>query len=445
MRQRLFALALIAAALLPAAASAATAGSLIRASGAAVYYYAPDGKRYVFPNLKTYSTWYADFSSVVTVTDAELAALPIGGNVTYRPGVRMVKITSDPKVYAVSSGRTLRPIKDEATAVALYGANWASKVDDVPDAFFVNYIVGTEVASAAQFSPSVVTAAATSIAADRGLAVAGIDVTKLPLGDGKYAASAKKGFIYSCQTSFNGGGAFTTGPWISGSTWDLTKKYTVDGAVVWSNATWAITKSGTNRIITGNGLPLDHVTGTFPVSASDDAYQVDRNPNSIAAQSLSFTLPVTPTVAASPSCTGGEVGIATSGVVIYNGFDAGGRDAVAHEVQDSCDGHPQQAGQYHYHGPSDCHATGDSELFGYAFDGFGIFSNLEGGKSITNDDLDECHGHTHAISWEGATVSLYHYHLTKEFPYTVGCFRGAKAFTGPTSGGGGMLPPPPPR
>ena len=29
------------------------------------------------------------------------------------------------------------------------------------------------------------------------------------------------------------------------------------------------------------------------------------------------------------------------------------------------------------------------------------------------------------VDWDGAKVSLYHYHATYEFPYTLGCFKGA--------------------
>jgi len=128
-------------------ANAASAGDLIKASGAAVYYYAEDGKRYVFPNETTYMSWYSDFSGVVTITDSELAAISIGGNVTMRPGTKLVKITTDPKVYAVSSNGTLHWVETEALAITLYGADWASKVVDVPDAFFVNYTVGDSVST----------------------------------------------------------------------------------------------------------------------------------------------------------------------------------------------------------------------------------------------------------------------------------------------------------
>ena len=59
-----------------AASEAAVApGELVKASLAAVYYVGNDGKRYVFPNEKTYKTWWSDFSAVKTISDSELAAL----------------------------------------------------------------------------------------------------------------------------------------------------------------------------------------------------------------------------------------------------------------------------------------------------------------------------------------------------------------------------------
>lgn len=152
-----------------ATAATLVSGDLIKASGPAVYYYGADGKRYVFPNEKTYMTWYSDFSSVKTITDDELAAISIGGNATYKPGVKMVKITTDPKVYAVDQGGSLRWIESEAVASALYGSAWNKVIDDVPDAFFVNYTVGTSIAVASSFDKAAVSAAATSINQDKGL------------------------------------------------------------------------------------------------------------------------------------------------------------------------------------------------------------------------------------------------------------------------------------
>lgn len=151
----------------PAFAAVLSPGDLIKGPLDAVYYYSMTGKRYVFPNEKTYRTWYADFSSVKTITAAELAAIPLGENVTYRPGVKMVKITTDPKVYAVAKDGTLRWIKTESLAAALYGADWNKKIDDVSDAYFTNYTLGAAIENSGDYSPSAETAAATDIDTDK--------------------------------------------------------------------------------------------------------------------------------------------------------------------------------------------------------------------------------------------------------------------------------------
>jgi hypothetical protein len=162
---------LFAAAVTLGALHAATvaSGGLIKGSLPAVYYIGADGNRYVFPNDKTYFSWYADFSGVNTVTDAQLAAYPIGGNVTYRPGTRLVKIQSDPKVYAVDDHGVLRWVKSEAAAIAIWGSNWNKQVDDISDSFFVNYTVGADINSASDFSPAAAQAAASTINEDKQL------------------------------------------------------------------------------------------------------------------------------------------------------------------------------------------------------------------------------------------------------------------------------------
>ncbi len=113
-------------------------GELIKASGAAVYYY-HDGKRYVFPNEDVYYSWYENFDTVKTISDAGLAGVPIGGNVTFRPGTKLVKIVTDPKVYVILKDNKLRWLANEDVAKALYGEEWAKEVRDVSDAFFLNY------------------------------------------------------------------------------------------------------------------------------------------------------------------------------------------------------------------------------------------------------------------------------------------------------------------
>jgi len=120
---------------------------LIKASGPAVYYYATNGKRYVFPTEKTYKTWFQDYSDVNTISDDALSEIPLGGNVVYRAGTRLIKIVTDPKVYVVSPNGYLHWMTSEALAIKLYGADWADLVDDVPDAFFTNYKYGDDLDS----------------------------------------------------------------------------------------------------------------------------------------------------------------------------------------------------------------------------------------------------------------------------------------------------------
>ena len=163
---------------LPAApASAATlpmsqiqSGDLIRgASFPAVYYMGKDGFRYVFPNDKTYFTWYNDFASVKWISDADMTKIQIGGNVTYRPGKKMIKINSDPKTYAVGESGGLFWVTSEAIAISMYGTNWNKMIDDVPDGFFGNYKVAGDINAAADFIPADETAKADNINSDKGL------------------------------------------------------------------------------------------------------------------------------------------------------------------------------------------------------------------------------------------------------------------------------------
>lgn len=120
-------------------------GQIVKMEGLSTLYYVADGKRYVFSNEKTYNTWFNDFDGVLTLTPEQIYALPLAGNILYRPGIVLVKITTDPKVYAVSAKGTLRWVKTEAMAKKLYGDDWNKLIDDIPDSFFTNYNVGAAI------------------------------------------------------------------------------------------------------------------------------------------------------------------------------------------------------------------------------------------------------------------------------------------------------------
>jgi hypothetical protein len=260
-----------------------------------------------------------------------------------------------------------------------------------------------------------------------------VDTTTLPLGDKVTSTAPTVGKVWSCTTNFTGedgrggGGAGTDGPWIDNArkTWDKQAKPTVSGAVTWPSV-FQVTATGSGTTLTGNGLPSTP-TGVFPVQPTDPAYAYDRNPNSIKAVAIQASLP-TPAVAPSASCVGGMIGYSVLGVPIFSAFDAEGRDAPAHEVEDACDGHPQKDGRYHFHALSRCYTApswADPGLFGYALDGFGIYVE----RDVTGDlpatsTLDACHGRTSTVTWHGQQVSMYHYVATEDFPYLVGCFRG---------------------
>lgn len=256
----------------------------------------------------------------------------------------------------------------------------------------------------------------------------------LPLGDGLVASSAKQGYVYSCQTRFspNAPGAQSSGAWLdeASGTWDPELKPTVDGSVSWPSQITISLEDG-ERLVRANGLP-EHPTGNYPVGRTDDAYQYDRNPNTISEQQVVLRLDAMPVVADAPSCLpGGMIGFALSGAALYNALDARGDDAPAHEIQDGCNGHPERQGEYHYHNYSDCFEDtrsgpqGHSDLLGYALDGFGIFGKHETvGDMLRTNDLDACHGHIGAVEWDGETIEMYHYHFTEDYPYTLGCFVG---------------------
>lgn len=135
-----------------------------------VFYLGADGNRYVFPNDKTYFTWYDDFDNVRIISSEDLASIPLRGNVTYRPGVKMIKLQTNPTVYVVGQGGELQAVPSEEVAVGLYGSTWNQQIEDINDAFWSNYTVGAPLAVASDFSPNTARDAVLTINADKGLA-----------------------------------------------------------------------------------------------------------------------------------------------------------------------------------------------------------------------------------------------------------------------------------
>lgn len=138
-------------------------------SDSAVYYFATNGRRYVFPNDKVYFTWYPSFDNVRILSIEDMSKIPIGGNVTYRPGSKPVKFQTDDKVYAVYQSGMLQWLKTEDVARGIYGDNWTSKVDDISEAFYINYKFGQPIVSASDFMAKTIYDRFSTIEIDKGL------------------------------------------------------------------------------------------------------------------------------------------------------------------------------------------------------------------------------------------------------------------------------------
>lgn len=207
-------------------------------------------------------------------------------------------------------------------------------------------------------------------------------------------------------------------------------------------------------IVTSNGIPDFPYIETSPGLPNAFAYE--------------FEIPVTPRVAASPGAVPllGSVGVAINGVPIFGPTEGGGGDVYALGGGfTECGGHNGPTG-YHYHtfdatGSDVClfseaEATAESVLFGYAFDGYPIYSGnyqFTSSWELTDEtlfatdtwaahsyvegsgDLDECNGRTDEDG-------NYAYYTTDEFPYVLGCYVGEVEATEQAGGGGQGGPPP---
>lgn len=260
-----------------------------------------------------------------------------------------------------------------------------------------------------------------------------LDRTKIPLGSQKYTTEGpRQGYVFTCDPNMyrfpNVVGARVTGPWVGDTTYNALAKPSVQGSVSHSGAWYGFSIVNDKRVFNGNGLPPEGIpTGLFPVQPTDPAFTYDSNPNGYVEQKVSFALPSEPVLAAKPFCMYKEAGITLAGLPITGPLDSSGRDEPGYEVQDDCGGTTQPGGLYHYHGQPNClaHATENEALVGYALDGFGIYSSYDAdGNELTTADLDECHGRTSPVLWNGKRVSMYHYVITSDYPYVVGCFRG---------------------
>ena len=121
-------------------------GDLIKSDEfSAAYLLGSDGRRHAFPNETVFLSWGYSFDDVVTLSVEDLASYTLGRNVTIKPATYLVKLQTNPKVYAVAPDATLRWVTGESVAASLYGTDWANDVLDVADVFWGNYSVGEDI------------------------------------------------------------------------------------------------------------------------------------------------------------------------------------------------------------------------------------------------------------------------------------------------------------
>jgi hypothetical protein len=192
----------------------------------------------------------------------------------------------------------------------------------------------------------------------------------------------------------------------------------------------SVSQDGDYVIITTTSLP-DHKSpyyqGTQWESTKYEAYNGtnalwNQNPNKIAEHDLTYRIPLHPTEASTKAATPlGPIGVALNGVSFFNQY-AAQRAPLTNEANgfDQYGGHPQQEGEYHYHVEPTWLTTnkGKDALLGFLLDGFPVYGPTENGKEITNNDLDEYHGHKTVTA--DYPNGIYHYHITAADPYLNG-------------------------
>jgi hypothetical protein len=251
-------------------------------------------------------------------------------------------------------------------------------------------------------------------------------------------------------------------PWTNTSTNIITISQIpfVDGAVDASyydseGSVFSTTSDNEFRYFLGNGLPSTKM-GVFPVQRGTPAYSyyaalpAGRDPNGdpysspeqsntadlipISAYALVSKVPLNPQPTGFYPINSLIVGVTLTGAVWHVEYanDSSGNwySPVNALPLDQCWGHPY-SNQYHLHGYSwkcfpDQGTSGQSPVFGFALDGFPITGPRGAdGQMITNAQLDKCHGMESEITMpDGTRKTTYHYVLNREYPYSVGCFRG---------------------
>jgi len=114
-----------------------------------IYYYAADSKRYVFPDMSVFKSWFGDYplDKIMFASIDAMSQSALGGNVTVRPGSLLQSPTLLNTFIVVKNG-LIRPISDEKLLTQFFGDNWKNSVYVLPDYYFSGYVIAKPVKSA---------------------------------------------------------------------------------------------------------------------------------------------------------------------------------------------------------------------------------------------------------------------------------------------------------
>ena len=194
------------------------------------------------------------------------------------------------------------------------------------------------------------------------------------------------------------------------------------------------TVSGSNIVIQTNNFPpyrSPYYANPGPYSAYHEAaFPAGHaaNPNSIASQNITFTIPSSPTPrTCSYDSTAGAgidaLGVNVHGVVMFNNQAAPG-DSLETEylTMDDTEGHPESTGKYHVHTEPAKITNDDSVLVGIMLDGYPLYGKRAEDNSYPTLDATT---HTRSCTTTLFPNGTYCYHVgngTGTAGYLIGSY-----------------------
>ncbi len=228
----------------------------------------------------------------------------------------------------------------------------------------------------------------------------------------------------------------------------------IDLSAGYSQARWGsnvtVTQESGKLHYRSNGIPNHARQTEYAVGVGGGPIPTAANAVAIAdpttAQSYDFSIPLTPTKAATPTAANmGTIGVMISGASLFNPYEGDGVTIATQSnfsvkgtggadvwFLDSCSGHPTpMMGMYHYHALPKCvtvtvdGSTGPSHIIGIAFDGYPIYGNRDiNGAVVPASALDACNGIMSATP--EFPDGVYHYVLLD----VAGAASSIRCFTG---------------